>query len=405
VAIKCPKCHVENTDTARYCSNCATSLGASREHGPSLTRTLESPAYVVAPGTVIAGHYEVLEKLGQGGMGEVHRALDKNLGRQVAIKILPEEFSADLERLARFEREAKLLATLNHPNIGAVYGFEEAKGLRFLVLELVEGETLQTRLDRGALPMDEALETCRQVAEGLEAAHERGVVHRDLKPGNMMITPEGKVKILDFGLAEAYTGETSGIDIANSPTITAQMTEPGVILGTAAYMSPEQARGRSVDKRADIWAFGCILYECLTGKRAFQRETVSDTLAQILNGEPDWKALPVSTPWSVTDLLHKCLQKEHKNRLRDIGDARIEIEDALRSPATAERTGASNNHIYPGFFGGHGSHHSPLDPYVGSAIVIAKIGRPYRDRSRAGQTNRRAHGWLSSQSDVIRPFT
>ena len=203
-------------------------------------------------------------------MGEVYRALDKNLGRQVAIKILPEEFSTDPERLARFEREAKLLATLNHPNIAAVYGFEEAKGLRFLVLELVEGETLQTRLDKGALPVDEALETCRQVAEGLEAAHERGVVHRDLKPGNIMITPEGKVKILDFGLAKAYTGETTGIDIANSPTITAQMTEPGVILGTAAYMSPEQARGRSVDKRADIWAFGCILYECLTGKRAFQ---------------------------------------------------------------------------------------------------------------------------------------
>jgi serine/threonine-protein kinase len=241
--MKCPKCHADNTDTARYCSNCATSLGASRDHGPSLTKTLKSPTYVVAPGTVIAGHYEVQEKLGHGGMGEVYRALDKNLGRQVAIKILPAEFSTDPERLARFEREAKLLATLNHPNIAAVYGFEEAKGLRFLVLELVEGETLQTRLDRGTLAMDEALETCRQVAEGLEAAHERGVVHRDLKPGNIMITPEGKVKVLDFGLARAYTGETTGIDIANSPTITAQMTEPGVILGTAAYMSPEQARG------------------------------------------------------------------------------------------------------------------------------------------------------------------
>ena len=268
--MKCPKCHADNPDTSRFCSNCATSLTSAKAVAPSLTKTLESPTYVVAPGTVIAGHYEVLEKLGQGGMGEVYRALDKNLGRQVAIKILPEEFSEDPERLARFEREAKLLATLNHPNIAAVYGFEEAKGLRFLVLELVEGETLQTRLDRGALPMDEALETCRQVAEGLEAAHERGVVHRDLKPGNIMITPEGKVKILDFGLAKAYTGETTGIDIANSPTITAQMTEPGVILGTAAYMSPEQARGRSVDKRADIWAFGCILYECLTGKRAFR---------------------------------------------------------------------------------------------------------------------------------------
>jgi serine/threonine-protein kinase len=326
VAIKCPKCHADNTDTARFCSNCATSLGTPRDHGPSITKTLESPAYIVAPGTVIAGHYEVQEKLGQGGMGEVYRALDKNLGRQVAIKILPEEFSRDPERLARFEREAKLLATLNHPNIAAVYGFEEAKGLRFLVMELVEGQTLQTRLDKGALPVDEALGTCRQVAEGLEAAHERGVVHRDLKPGNIMITPEGKVKILDFGLAKAYTGESTGIDIANSPTITAQMTEPGVILGTAAYMSPEQARGRSVDKRADIWAFGCILYECLTGERAFRGETVSDTLAHILKGEPDWKLLPQDTPVNVRNVLERCLQKDLRHRIHDVADARLEIE-------------------------------------------------------------------------------
>jgi len=337
--MKCPKCHAENPDTSRFCGNCATSLTSAKAVSPSLTKTLESPAYVVAPGTVIAGHYEVLEKLGQGGMGEVYRAVDKNLGRQVAIKILPEEFSTDPERLARFEREAKLLATLNHPNIAAIYGFEEAVGRRFLALELVEGETLQRRLDRGALPVDEALDMCRQVAEGLEAAHERGVVHRDLKPGNIMITPEGKVKILDFGLAKACGGEMAGVDIEKSPTITAQMTEPGVILGTAAYMSPEQARGRAVDRRSDIWAFGCILYECLTGKRAFHGDTVSDTLAHILKGEPDWNALPVSTPWSVTNLLHRCLRKEHKNRLRDIGDVRIEIEEALRSPATAERTG------------------------------------------------------------------
>lgn len=332
MAIKCPKCHSDNTDTARFCSNCATSLGASRDHEPSLTKTLESPAHVAAPGTVIAGHYEVQEKLGQGGMGEVYRALDKNLGRQVAIKILPEEFSTDLERLARFEREAKLLATLNHPNIAAVYGFEEAKGFRFLVLELVEGETLQTRLDRGALPMDEALETCRQVAEGLEAAHERGVIHRDLKPGNIMITPEGKVKILDFGLAKAYGGETTRADIEKSPTITAQMTEPGVILGTAAYMSPEQARSRPVDKRTDIWAFGCVLYECLTGKRAFQGETVSDTLAHILKGEPDWSVLPTNMPTIVKSLLRRCLQKNSKERLHEIADARIEIGESLTYP-------------------------------------------------------------------------
>ena len=333
MANKCPKCDSDNTDTARFCSNCATSLGVPRDHGPSLTKTLQSPAHVVAPGTVIAGHYEVLEKLGQGGMGEVYLALDRNLGRQVAIKILPAEFSTDPERLARFEREAKLLATLNHPNIAAVYGFEEANGLRFLVLELVEGETLQTRLDRGTLPMDEALETCRQVAEGLEAAHERGVVHRDLKPGNIMITPEGKVKVLDFGLARAYTGETTGIDIANSPTITAQMTEPGVILGTAAYMSPEQARGRAIDRRSDIWAFGCVLYECLTGSRAFHGETVSDTLAHILKGEPDWNKLPTETPTHIKVLLRRCLEKDPRKRLHDIADARIEMHEEIELPA------------------------------------------------------------------------
>ena len=336
MAIKCPKCHSDNTDTARFCSNCATSLGAPRDHRPSLTKTLKSPTYVVVPGTVIAGHYEVLEKLGQGGMGEVYQALDKNLGRQVAIKILPEEFSADPERVARFEREAKLLATLNHPNIAAVHGFEEAKGLRFLVLELVEGETLQARLDKGALPIDEVLETCRQVAEGLEAAHERGVVHRDLKPGNIMITPEGKVKILDFGLAKAYVAETTGLDIANSPTITARMTEPGVILGTAAYMSPEQARSRPVDKKTDIWAFGCVLYECLTGKRAFYGETVSDTLAHILKGEPDWSKLPPDTPIRIRTLLRRCLEKDPRRRLHDIADARIETEESLSQPLAPE---------------------------------------------------------------------
>jgi serine/threonine protein kinase/Tol biopolymer transport system component len=342
VAIKCPKCHSDNTDTARFCSNCATSLGAPRDHGPSLTKTLESPAYVVAPGTVIAGHYEVLEKLGKGGMGEVYRALDKNLGRQVAIKILPEEFSTDPERLARFEREAKLLATLNHPNIGAVYGFEESKGLRFLVLELVEGETLQTRLYRGALPIDEALETCRQVAEGLEAAHERGVVHRDLKPGNIMTTPEGKVKILDFGLAKSYAAETTGVDIANSPTITAQMSEPGIILGTAAYMSPEQAKGKTVVKRTDIWAFGCILYECLAGKRAFEGETVTETVAAILKNDPDHTLLPPETRPLVSPVLRQCLQKDPGLRLRDIADVRLELRDLLAAAPFEAVPGASS---------------------------------------------------------------
>ena len=274
-------------------------------------------------------------------MGEVYRAIDKNLGRPVAIKVLPAAFAGDKERMARFEREAKLLALLNHPNIAAIHGLEESEGKRFLVLELAEGETLRMRLEKGSLPIEEALETCRQLAEGLEAAHEKGIVHRDLKPGNIMITPEGKVKILDFGLAKAFMTETTDTDIANSPTITGQVTEPGVILGTAAYMSPEQARGRSVDKRADIWAFGSILYECLTGRRAFEGESVSETLAAILRGEPEWKALPVNLPWRIADLLHRCLQKNPHDRMHDAGDARIDIEEAAKYPTRPAETAPS----------------------------------------------------------------
>ena len=326
MAKTCPKCHSENTDTARFCSNCATSFGRVRKAGPALTKTLEIPADDLAPGTVIGTEYEIIEKLGRGGMGEVYRALDRHLDRQVAIKVLPEEFSSNPERLARFEREAKLLAALNHPNIAAVHELEESGGRRFLVLEMVEGETLQERLDRGALSVEETLEICRQVAGGLEAAHEKGIVHRDLKPGNIMVTPEGQVKILDFGLAKSPGRRYDRMSIsANSPTITALMTEPGVILGTAAYMSPEQARGRAVDKRADIWAFGCVLYECLTGKRAFQGETVSDTLAQILKGEPDWSALPAGTPANIRALLRRCLQKNHNGAPARHRRRRIEI--------------------------------------------------------------------------------
>jgi serine/threonine protein kinase/Tol biopolymer transport system component len=326
VANKCPKCHTENPETALYCSNCVTSLTAAGKPGVSVTRTIETTTDELTRGTTFAGRYEILSSIGAGGMGEVYRALDKNLGRHVAIKILPAAFAEDKERMARFEREAKLLAVLNHPNIATIHGLEESEGRRFLVLELAEGETLQARLDRGALPVDEALETCREIAEGLEAAHEKGIVHRDMKPGNIMLTPEGKVKILDFGLAKAYGGETTNIDIKKSPTITARMTEPGVILGTAAYMSPEQARSRPVDKRADIWAFGCVLYECLTGARAFYGETVSDTLAHILKGEPDWGKLPPDTPTRIKSLLRRCLEKDPRERLHDIADARIEIE-------------------------------------------------------------------------------
>ena len=230
-------------------------------------------------------------------MGEVYRARDKSLDRDVAVKVLPEGFVGDLERVARFEREAKLLASLDHPNIATVHGFDEAMGKHFLVLELVEGETLAQRIARGPLPVDDALEICRQIAEGLEAAHDKGIVHRDLKPANVKITPGGKVKILDFGLAKAARGGRSTGDPAHSPTITGQMTQPGVVLGTAAYMSPEQAKGKSVDKRADIWAFGCVLYECLSGKKAFPGDTITETLAAVLKGEPDWAALPCGYPF------------------------------------------------------------------------------------------------------------
>ena len=279
-------------------------------------------------------HYKVLEKIGQGGMGEVYRAEDTNLSREVAIKVLPEQFTQDPQRLARFEREAKLLASLNHPNIAAIHSFEHADEVHFLVLELVEGETLAERVAKGPVPVEEALEVCRQIAEGVEAAHEKGVIHRDLKPANVKVTPEGKVKILDFGLAKAFEAEPPVTDISQSPTLTEEMTRAGVILGTAAYMSPEQAKGKPVDKRADIFAFGAVLYELLTGKRAFGGETITETLASILKSEPDWEKLPENTPWNIRTLLRRCLHKETNRRLQHIWDVRIEIEEALTTPAT-----------------------------------------------------------------------
>ena len=336
MAIKCAKCQTENPQTSLFCSDCGTKLEAAGEFALFQTETLETSLKELSTGSTLAGRYEIIEKLGQGGMGEVYRALDKTLGRHVAIKVLPEIFTRDLERLARFGREARVLAALNHPNIAAIYGLEKSDGRRLLVLELAEGETLKIKLDRGKLSLEEALETCRQIAEGLEGAHEKGIIHRDLKPGNIMIASEGKVKILDFGLAKAFSGETTAIDIASSPTITADMTKPGVLLGTAAYMSPEQARNRAIDKKTDIWAFGCVLYECLTGKRAFTGETISDTLAQVLKGEPDWTALPPDAPTSIKSLLHRCLQKDPRNRLHDIADARIEIGANLVGPLSEE---------------------------------------------------------------------
>jgi Tol biopolymer transport system component len=263
-------------------------------------------------------------------MGEVYRARDTRLGRDVAIKTLPDEFAQDVERLSRFEREARVLASLTHSNIAAIHGVEEVDQRRYLVLEFVDGETLADRLSRGPLPVDEAIDVCRDIAAGVEAAHENGIVHRDLKPGNVIITTSGQVKVLDFGLATASGASATGSNpnLSHSPTMTHQATRAGVILGTAAYMSPEQARGRVVDRRTDIWSFGCVLYECLTGRPMFQGETVSDLIARILERDPDWSALPTGTPPRVRELLKKCLRKDPRERLRDIGDARLELSEA-----------------------------------------------------------------------------
>ncbi len=275
------------------------------------------------------GHYEILELLGAGGMGEVYRARDTTLKREVAIKVLPEQLSADPDRLARLEREAHLLAALSHANIATIHALEEDQGARFLVLELVKGESLEQRLSKGPLPVETALDLCKQIAEALEAAHGEGIIHRDLKPANVLITPEGKAKVLDFGLAKTVEAAPSEADMSRSPTLTVAGTQTGVILGTAPYMSPEQVRGQPLDKRADIWAFGCVLYKALVGRRAFNRETVADTLAAIIEAEPDWGALPTTTPALVVALLRRCLRKNPDRRLHDIADARIEIEEAL----------------------------------------------------------------------------
>jgi serine/threonine protein kinase len=273
-------------------------------------------------------HFRILEKIAGGGMGVVYKAEDTRLHRNVALKFLPDEVSKNLQTLERFRREAQAASALNHPSIAAIYGLEQAEGKRFIVMELVEGESLAQRLSKGPMPIEEALGVCRQIAEGLEAAHEKGVIHRDLKPANVMITEGDKVKILDFGLAKALLGEMQSATASQSPTITEAMTQPGVILGTAAYMSPEQAKGKAVDKRADIWAFGCIMYECLTGKRVFEGETVTETLAAILKGEPDWQTLPATTPPNIRFVLRRCLEKDKSRRLRDAADVCIEIEEA-----------------------------------------------------------------------------
>ena len=283
------------------------------------------------PGTQL-GHYEILSALGKGGMGEVWRARDSKLGREVAIKTLPEEFAKDEERLARFEREAKLLASLNHPNIATIHGLEEHNGTRFIVLELVEGDTLAERLKRGAIPVEESLTLALQIAEALEAAHEKGVVHRDLKPANVKVTPDDKIKVLDFGLAKAYAGTAAGDE-----TVLETLTEDaeggkGVLLGTPAYMSPEQARRQPADNRSDVWAFGCVLYELLSGKTLFKGNTLSDTIGAILEREPDFSALPPHLSPGIRRLLERCLAKKPKRRLHSIADVRLEIEEILANP-------------------------------------------------------------------------
>jgi Tol biopolymer transport system component len=275
------------------------------------------------------GRFEILASLGAGGMGEVYRARDTKLGREVALKVLPEAVSVSAERRARFAREAKLLATLNHPLIASLYEVHENEGRDVLVMELVEGETLADRLRRGALPLKRALEVGRQVAEALEGAHDRSILHRDLKPANIMFTPAGSVKLLDFGLATALEAPAgSEVEtVTSSPRV--DDTSPGVALGTVPYMSPEQARGEKLDRRTDVWAFGCVLYEMLTGRRAFSGPTRSDVMAAVLEKEPDWEKLPAATPLKVQDLLHRCLQKDRSRRLRDIGDARLELQEAI----------------------------------------------------------------------------
>jgi Tol biopolymer transport system component len=285
------------------------------------------------------GSYEVLAQIGAGGMGEVYRAHDTKLSRDVAIKVLPEAFAHDTDRLARFQREAKMLASLNHPNIATIYGLEQSNGTHYLVMELVCGETLADRVKRdGAVPIEEALKIGVQIAEALEAAHEKGIIHRDLKPANVKVTPEGKVKVLDFGLAKAFAGDVADSNPSQSPTLSAVATMQGVLLGTAAYMSPEQARGKAVDKRTDIWAFGCVLYELLTGRQAFEGEDITEILAAVVKTEPDWQAVPSAVPSKIRDLLRRCLQKDKTLRMQAAGDIRIEIVEALAAPPTTVAT-------------------------------------------------------------------
>jgi serine/threonine protein kinase len=321
-------------------------VAAHHEAGAFGETPLFVPALSLEPGSSI-GSYRIVELLGAGGMGEVYRARDATLERDVAVKVLPQHFASDSERVARLLREARLLAALNHPNIAAIYGVVEADAHRGLVLEFVDGPTLAERL-RSGIPLPEALSIARQIADALDAAHGKGIIHRDLKPANIKAAPGGIVKVLDFGLAKINAdGGGGSADPSASPTVSVGSTGAGVILGTAAYMSPDQARGKAVDKRTDIWSFGCVLYEMLTGRTAFGGETVSDTIASILSREPDWAAVPETTPPAVRRMLQRCLERDPQQRLRDIGDVKHDLDHALvdlRAPTLASGAVATPAH-------------------------------------------------------------
>jgi serine/threonine-protein kinase len=329
-------------------------------------------------------HFKVAAKLGEGGMGAVFRAEDTKLGRQVALKILPDELATDPERLARFRREAQVLASLNHQNIASIHGIEDADDRQVLVLELVDGEDLADRLKSGPLSLEEAVDIAAQIADGLEAAHDKGIIHRDLKPANLKITPDGTAKVLDFGLAKPYTDESSVTDVSRLATVTGDdMTREGVIMGTASYMSPEQARGRKIDQRADVWAFGCVLFEMLTGRRAFVGETMTDVLVSVVSGEPDWTLLPSSTPPAVRRLLRRCLRRDPRERWRSLGDAALELRESSDHEESA-----------PGLAGGAERPSSALalwalvGPLLGIVMgavlwwMIAGEGRPFQRQPR-----------------------
>ncbi|MFP6828845.1 MAG: protein kinase, partial [Gammaproteobacteria bacterium] len=323
----------------------------------------------LTPGTRL-GIYEVTAKIGEGGMGEVYQARDTTLDRNVALKVLPEAFTADPDRLARFQREAKVLASLNHPNIGAIYGLEAAGDTQALVLELIEGPTLADRIAEGPIPVDEALTIARQIAEALEAAHEQGIVHRDLKPANVKVRPDGTVKVLDFGLAKAVTSEGSGTGGTDAPTISLTgATQMGMVIGTAAYMAPEQARGKPVDQRADVWAFAVVLFEMLSGQRVFHGDDVSLTLAKVLEGQPKWDALPSSVPPRVVNLLRRCLEKNPKQRMHAVGDVRLAMTGAFETTvsASAEPTRVAPRQLWQ----------RPVPAFVGVLLVAGITGASF----------------------------